>query len=908
MAFLKKASASVVRPSVTMDVWGQTRPQTLTPPGVKTATAQPNLLVQAAEILGHDFDPDKYLLTHATIVCSVDTEIAPTLLGSDMMASGKRINRKYADYRITRETLDFINNNKDSWSRGVIGKSFHTFRGGQNFQEHVQILEQSKGRIIDAVARDIGPSVYVDILIATDRKHTELIRDIESGKMATLSMGCFVPGTQVTMGDGRRVAIEDVQPGDMVLTHTGKVREVQNKQIRYGDWDMRTIHAVGLSSPITSTGNHPYYVLRAAEVCACGCGEPLGAHVPSANTKHTIRRMERRFKRGHDKRVFNPKNTYSLDEYRERKQRMEEIQSPSLIKVRADDLRVGDFVAFPRIKDGVDTVDVSEARARLLGYFLAEGSFNKTRGQRKTVAFTFSEGETETFVAEVVRLLEAEFPGKNKPWVHHRDERNTCTVHLTNQEAVDWFYENGGEYSHGKRLSSDVMRWSTETHKHLIGAWINGDGTCAKNHGGFLSGVTVSLDLASQMHALMAKCGWFARFEARIGTKSVSVQEAVNGGFAVRDEVTHKLPSYTLTMGNTQSVELQGYSSKAPSTAKYSNINFRTLEDYMVSPITEIQSSSYTGVVHNMEVEEDHTYIVEGVSVSNCNVDHTTCTKCGNVAADETELCDHIRFEKGNKFFYPDGKEGIVAELCGHESIDPTGGVTFIEASWVATPAFEGAVLRNILTPVDGEKSIFAHKIQEAMLSGKNSWKGASRNDRIQKVASILAGMFDEEGDGEEDGGGDAEAKQPPDRLKDLEDALYDQMVQRVRKRVKDDLTKDEQVPADRDSLDSNNNLSHNAASKTAAQRYRDGLKVLVRNSTSDADLLNKVAQYNEAHGVIIPIRTYRLALKVGGVNVGQKVKLAAWKNRVASEIVEPSQRKNLIALCRLLDQRTAKN
>ena len=63
--------------------------------------------------------------------------------------------------------------------------AYPTFVGGHNFQEHVQIEEQSKGRIIDAVARDIGDSLYVDILVATHRKHAALVQDIQAGKMAT---------------------------------------------------------------------------------------------------------------------------------------------------------------------------------------------------------------------------------------------------------------------------------------------------------------------------------------------------------------------------------------------------------------------------------------------------------------------------------------------------------------------------------------------------------------------------------------------------------------------------------------------------------------------------------------------------------------------------------------------------
>ena len=79
-----------------------------------------------------------------------------------------------------------MNNNGDSWDRDVLMKSYRTFVGSHNFQEHVQIEDLSKGRIIDAVARDVGESIYVDIPVATDRKHTQLVEDIQSGRLGTL--------------------------------------------------------------------------------------------------------------------------------------------------------------------------------------------------------------------------------------------------------------------------------------------------------------------------------------------------------------------------------------------------------------------------------------------------------------------------------------------------------------------------------------------------------------------------------------------------------------------------------------------------------------------------------------------------------------------------------------------------
>lgn len=192
MAFLRYAKAQVIKPQLQTSQWDKVRVAS----GREKLNA--SLKKQAEDILGEAFTPDRYLLTHATIVCSVDAVPVAGVKTGSVEEGGQKILRKYADFRITPETDQFINNNLDSWSRGVIKRSYKTFIGAHNFVEHVQVEELSKGRVIDAVLRDIGDSLYVDILVATDRKHEQLVEDIISGKMDSMSMGCSVDFTICT--------------------------------------------------------------------------------------------------------------------------------------------------------------------------------------------------------------------------------------------------------------------------------------------------------------------------------------------------------------------------------------------------------------------------------------------------------------------------------------------------------------------------------------------------------------------------------------------------------------------------------------------------------------------------------------------------------------------------------------
>lgn len=184
MAFLKYARASVTKPSITMSDWEvNVRAKALTG-GMR----------RNASVL-QQFNPNKYLLSHCTIVASVDTEEAGQPLGRQLV-DGFQIDRRYGNYLVTPETSQFINNNHDCWERKLLLACFRTFIGAENYVEHLQIPELSKGKIVDAAARDIGDSVYVDILVATDMQHGPLITAVQSGQLQTLSMGCQVTFTQ----------------------------------------------------------------------------------------------------------------------------------------------------------------------------------------------------------------------------------------------------------------------------------------------------------------------------------------------------------------------------------------------------------------------------------------------------------------------------------------------------------------------------------------------------------------------------------------------------------------------------------------------------------------------------------------------------------------------------------------
>jgi hypothetical protein len=765
MAMFKKADASIIKPDINLGRWDTVR---------RASKAAPAFDVRhGAKIVLQQYEPKDFLLSHCTIIASVKTEKSPAPLGKHVV-DGFQIERKYADWLITPETSKYVNNNNDAWETNLLMACYRTFIGGENYVEHIQIPEMSKGKIIDAAARDIGDSIYIDILVATQRRHRSLISAITSGQLQTLSMGCFLPGTPVTMMDGTRLPIEEVQPGAMVLTHKGRGREVLNQQIRGGRWSMRRIRVKGVPDVIEATGTHPFFVIRPATVCGCGCGEAL-----LTKDADPVRRMTKRFKIGHDKRILNPNGSYSLDEFKARRDKLAEIQGLQVEKVRADELRVGDYMVFPKLDTPVEE-DPGPARARLLGYFLAEGNFLKRKGVPTEVQFNFSLSEKSTFVEEVVGLLRDVFPGC-KPWVQDREDRNTSTVHISGKDIAAWFKMHGGEYSHLKRMSPEVMQWSVESQKHLLGAWLNGDGH--RHSGGHAVGTTTSYDLVCQIHTLAVRCGIPVWMDCMFGGRTVTMAEGVVNGQALRHDETGRLAAFNVYFPQSASTKLVGVSAKSPRGSSRKK-HLRSFDDKVIFPITNIESFVYDGFVYDIEVEEDHSYQVHGFGVSNCQVEFTTCTKCGNVAYDETQLCNHIRYFKGNEFVDELGRKRKVAELCGHIKEEP-GSVKFIEASWVANPAFTGAVLRNVLSPEE------LAEIRQVGAKMQIAFSEPARIPDANLMQRAARSLYAEE-QGQDQGGqgqGEDKAPAPPSPKKPEKDAdpmgkAVDEMADLIRERA----------------------------------------------------------------------------------------------------------------------------
>ncbi len=186
MAMLKFGAAVVAEPSVDSGQWQKS---VCCGHKAKCTCGTGSCKVKVAKTVIAKYAPEKYLLSHCTIIGAVDTELAD-------------LKNANSDYFIHPAYSTLVNNNGDAWSKKMLASCYRTFIGSNNYLEHVQIPELSKGKVIDAVLREVPigkdkkgndlTTYYVDILVATERKHKDLVAKIQNGTMNSLSMGCKI--------------------------------------------------------------------------------------------------------------------------------------------------------------------------------------------------------------------------------------------------------------------------------------------------------------------------------------------------------------------------------------------------------------------------------------------------------------------------------------------------------------------------------------------------------------------------------------------------------------------------------------------------------------------------------------------------------------------------------------------
>lgn len=308
--------------------------------------------------------------------------------------------------------------------------------------------------------------------------------------------------------------------------------------------------------------------------------------------------------------------------------RFNSLRSPLQTEwVDADSLRIGDYFLHKKLEKKLNVFTLEEAR--LFGYYLSEGSLIKEKTKKVSgLAFSFSLDERYSFVEEILQM----FPSAK---IYENTKKHECSVRLYGSELAEKFKKYGGEYSHHKFISPEVLQSSNDILFNILGTLINGDGSQDHNkHKGTIRYTTVGEHLARSVRRLCLEIGILSTVNVHNSSstwgESIVYNVHIPGSFStIISEYSSKVEPYEITLGS----------------------RLREFEDYILFPIKSIVEKDETLTVYNLEIDQDQTYYVNDYITHNCSI-------CGNKAPKILDYCEHAK-SMMNKIL-PDGRKVYV--------------------------------------------------------------------------------------------------------------------------------------------------------------------------------------------------------------------------------------------------------
>jgi uncharacterized protein (TIGR00375 family) len=382
---------------------------------------------------------------------------------------------------------------------------------------------------------------------------------------------CLVSGTFVHTNPSLK-PIEKIEVGDKVFTHKGKFKKVEKIYKRNYTGKIFKIIPWYFSNGIKVTPEHPFLAIKTEKNCSWTKGlvcKPTDSH----------------------------KRICFSEAYKNYRKEW----------VPAEELEVGDVIAYPKIratedvneiKHGNLTVSVDKDFCRMAGYYLSEGYTNG----RDAICFTFNENETN-FIDDVKNIFKKLFnldpkKGKNKGDILFYS-RNLISL------FQKLFYTGSPYRAANKSMPPWMLMLPLEKQKELFIGWWRGD-----------KGYTISRVLASQMKNICLRLNIvpniridkIEEFERRgkhlIGERKISAKSDL----IALDKLSFLEDKFGLLENN----DFRKFKTKRDVRHAWFD------ENYIFIPIRKIVEEEYNNLVYNLEVEDDNSYVAESAAVHNC--------------------------------------------------------------------------------------------------------------------------------------------------------------------------------------------------------------------------------------------------------------------------------------------------
>jgi hypothetical protein len=401
---------------------------------------------------------------------------------------------------------------------------------------------------------------------------------------------CVKGDTYVATLHGER-KIREIIPGEYVLAGDGQYHLVNDINGRLYRGNMVSLFANGRTNiPLELTADHKIFLYRPNRVC---------------HQKHSFGKLCLP-----EKCISNSCRNRNL-----------ELSEFPILELRADEVKVGDFVLCPRSSDASSVVEkkeklvidwkkyfakkgffpftpsteieIDEDLMYFLGFYVAEGSGDAPSRKSRGVCFSLHEREKE--VAEKLLSIASSKFGLNGS-IEKSKKKGSKSIAVIIHSAVlsRWLHEICGRYSDYKKTPNFIWELDSRLQKEYLNAFLAGDGHLDKENRES-SGIT-SRQLAEEIYILALLNGYFP---------SIRFKES----YVSKEGQKHSDSWYIQWL-----VSAEGEGKDCPT---YWRERFAT-SDYLFMKVKKIEIKEEICAVYDISVDSVHSFVGNGILVHNC--------------------------------------------------------------------------------------------------------------------------------------------------------------------------------------------------------------------------------------------------------------------------------------------------
>lgn len=402
---------------------------------------------------------------------------------------------------------------------------------------------------------------------------------------------CFVPDTLISMANGDFKFIKDIKIGDRILNHKGNSEIVEYVNSRHIDEEISSIKHVGNGDSLNCTLEHPILV-----------NSNYIKHKKDWETTESFKKAEQLAVSDY---LFelNMKNMFCVE--------TKEVDISEIIDlgIGREEIIVGQSKIYhKRGKKEINRfLTLGNEFGRLVGYFLAEGNTSVNE-----LSFCFHIDEKE-YVEDVKNLLQKLFGVNCRVKI---DEETSTAVVFCNSIILYRLFRKLLYKNKIKRIAS--KNYSKTFFDGLLCGIIRGDGTFEKTifRCVLMLGNT-NKKLVKDIYIISQICGIYPTL-SKTGTRI--------------DGRTYKSVIY---QSNEYNKILKIVDLDFPTYDKNSKIDRFFTDKNIISKIKSIKTFHYEGLVFNLQVSGEHTYVANFVCVHNCQF-------CGKRFTTDELTIDHV--------------------------------------------------------------------------------------------------------------------------------------------------------------------------------------------------------------------------------------------------------------------------